>query len=387
MDKFEFDIVTKATYLKDYVILFDSNSSSLLLYDYKGSLLDEKRIYFYINDIYIIDDNYLLIKKSNNTLIRIKIFFNTINFIDKIITDKIKIYDLIYIKKSKLLVINFGSLIGIWDIDSLHKNPIQIIDNNQSLYLLNFDSNLFISYGFNNISIFQKTNNIELYQLSTILNYNIDDKLNLMKLDNRTLMIVQKNEIILIDIRNMMTKNKFKFINGKGIIEPLYNKDKNIYLAFDNYIYIIRYNKYNLEIINIMEKSKLIRKENEKKREKEIILRMYPFVKSSFLSRFIEENFLNNNELFKIFIFEKIKHQIKLFHRNCEESIDEDFKIIFKKNIREIKEKRIEFKKSINFSIINGKNNYDKRDKLKKINEIKNERIRNIPNKFKKKFR
>jgi len=98
MDKFEFDIVTKATYLKDYVILFDSNSSSLLLYDYKGSLLDEKRIYFYINDIYIIDDNYLLIKKSNNALIRIKIFFNTINFIDKIITDKIKIYDLIYIK-------------------------------------------------------------------------------------------------------------------------------------------------------------------------------------------------------------------------------------------------------------------------------------------------
>jgi hypothetical protein len=77
-----------------------------------------------------------------------------------------------------------------------------------------------------------------------------------MKLDNRTLMIVQKKEIYLIDIRNMMIKNKYKFINGEGIIRPLYNEDKNIYLNFENYTYIIRYNKYNLEIINIIEKSK-----------------------------------------------------------------------------------------------------------------------------------
>ena len=77
-----------------------------------------------------------------------------------------------------------------------------------------------------------------------------------MKLDNRTLMIVQKNEIYLIDIRNMMIKNKYKLINGEDIIKPLYNEDKNIYLNFENYTYIIRYNKYNLEIINIIEKSK-----------------------------------------------------------------------------------------------------------------------------------
>ena len=69
---------------------------------------------------------------------------------------------------------------------------------------------------------------MKLYQLSTILNFDISYKLSLMKLDNRTLMIVQKNEIYLIDIRNMVTKNKFKFINGVGKIEPLYNKDKNI---------------------------------------------------------------------------------------------------------------------------------------------------------------
>jgi hypothetical protein len=65
-----------------------------------------------------------------------------------------------------------------------------------------------------------------------------------------------------------MIKSKYKFINGEGIIKPLYNKDKNIYLNFEKYKYIIRYNKYNLEII---EKSKLSEKEKEKV-EKEIVI-------------------------------------------------------------------------------------------------------------------
>ena len=394
MYKYEFDIITKATYLKDHMILFNSDSLSLLLYDNKGSLLDEKYIGFLINDIFIIDDNYIMIKKLSNILIRIKIVNNTINFIDKLFTYSLKIYDLIYIKKSKLLVINFGSFIGIWDIDSFHKNPIQII-NNWSFYLLNFNSNLFISYGYKNISIYQKTNNIKLYQLSTILNFDISYKLNLMKLDNRTLMIVQKNEIYLIDIRNMMTKNKFKFINGKGKIEPLYNKDKNIYLNFENYIYIIRYNKYNLEITNIIEKSKLIEihknKEKEKEIEKEIeleftfnLLRIYHLHKSSFMTELIREYFENFiKDLGISFFTDNDMNSIKLFHIEYGESIGGAYEMKFKKNT---KEKRIGFKKSINYSIINGKN-YDKRNKLKKIKEIKNERIRNNPNKFKKKLR
>ena len=389
MYKYEFDIITKATYLKDHMILFNSDSLSLLLYDNKGSLLDEKYIDFLINDIFIIDDNYIMIKKLHNILIGIKIVNNTINFIDTLFTDRLKIYDLIYIKKSKLLVINFGNFIGIWDIDSLHKNPIQII-NNWSFYLLNFNSNLFISYGYKNISIYQKTNNMKLYQLSTILNFDISYKLSLMKLDNRTLMIVQKNEIYLIDIRNMVTKNKFKFINGVGKIEPLYNKDKNIYLNFENYIYIIRYNKYNLEITNIIEKSKLIKldKNKEKKRKIELelfnFLRSYYLHKSSFMTKLIRENVSYYNGVTEIsFFMDNYIRFIKSFHIEYGESIGGAYEMKFKKNT---KEKRIGFKKSINYSIINGKN-YDKRNKLKKIKEIKNERIRNNPNKFKKKLR
>ena len=389
MYKYEFDIITKATYLKDHMILFNSDSLSLLLYDNKGSLLDEKYIGFLINDIFIIDDNYIMIKKLSNILIRIKIVNNTINFIDKLFTYSLKIYDLIYIKKSKLLVINFGSFIGIWDIDSFHKNPIQII-NNWSFYLLNFNSNLFISYGYKNISIYQKTNNLKLYQLSTILNFDIFYKLSLMKLDNRTLMIVQKNEIYLIDMRNMMTKNKFKFINGKGKIVPLYNNDKNIYLNIKNYIYIIRYNKYNLEITNIIEKSKLI--EIDKNKEKEIklelftlkLLRNFHLLKSSFTTQLIREIFGNYNEVTEISFFtDNYMNSIKLFHIEYGKSKGEAYEMKFKKKT---KEKRIGFKNSINYSIINGKN-YDKRNKLKKIKEIKNERIRNNPNKLKKKLR
>ena len=389
MYKYEFDIITKATYLKDHMILFNSDSLSLLLYDNKGSLLDEKYIDFLINDIFIIDDNYIMIKKLSNILIRIKIVNNTINFIDKLFTYSLKIYDLIYIKKSKLLVINFGSFIGIWDIDSFHKNPIQII-NNWSFYLLNFNSNLFISYGYKNISIYQKTNNLKLYQLSTILNFDIFYKLSLMKLDNRTLMIVQKNEIYLIDMRNMMTKNKFKFINGKGKIVPLYNNDKNIYLNIKNYIYIIRYNKYNLEITNIIEKSKLI--EIDKNKEKEIklelftlkLLRNFHLLKSSFTTQLIREIFGNYNEVTEISFFtDNYMNSIKLFHIEYGKSKGEAYEMKFKKKT---KEKRIGFKNSINYSIINGKN-YDKRNKLKKIKEIKNERIRNNPNKLKKKLR
>ena len=128
MDKFQLDIITKAKYLKNHVILFDPQSLSLLLCDLKGDLLDKKYLGFLIDDICIIDDNNILIRIFYNIIIKIKIIINSISIKDKLFI-KQKIYDLIYIKESKLLVISFEYIIGIWDIDSLHKNPIQIINN------------------------------------------------------------------------------------------------------------------------------------------------------------------------------------------------------------------------------------------------------------------
>jgi hypothetical protein len=140
MEKFQLEIITKTTYLKNHVILFDSESLSLLLCDLKGNFLDEKFIGFLIDDICIIDDNNILIRVLSNIIIKIEIINNTISIKDILFIKRQIIYDLIYIKESKLLVISFEYIIGIWDIDSLHKNPIQII-NNESRYLFNFNSN------------------------------------------------------------------------------------------------------------------------------------------------------------------------------------------------------------------------------------------------------
>ena len=397
MEKFQFEIITKATYLKNHVILFDSVSLSLLLCDLKGDLLDKKYIDFLIDDICIIDDNNILIRILYNIIIKIKIINNTISIKDTLFIKGQKIYDLIYIKESKLLVISFEHIIGIWDIDSLHKNPIQII-NNESRYLFNFNSNLFISYDHNKISFYKKTNNIILYQLSTVSTLDNNDennKSNLIKLDKITLMIAQNNEIYLIDIRNMMTKKKFRFINGKGKINLLYKKDKDIYLNFGNYLYIFKYNKYNLEIIKTIKISELkyLKQEN--------------FYSKIFLILAFNENeiFLNNNEPVKFFSFKhnysimferEIKYIIRHIFNNfnnhqliglpllfyadikIERNFESKFSSLYKK------EERSEMRKSKKNHIIIDKNNYNKRNKLKKMNIIK---IRNNPKNFKNKFR
>jgi len=406
MDEFKYDNIIKGINLKNYMIKFEPLSKSLLLYNLKGILLDKKYIDFLINDICIIDDNYILIRIFYNILIKIKIFNNTIEISDKLFIKKLKIYDFIYIKESKLLIISFETIIGIWDINSLLKNPIQIIKN-YSHNLFNFNLNKFISYDNIKVSIYQKTNNIKLYQLSTILtldnNYSVNN-LRMERLDIRTLMIAQKNEIYLIDIRNMTTKKKYKFINGKVEINSLYIKEKNIYLNIGNYLYTIRYNKSNLEIIAII---------------KEHQLKEYYIPLSSAIKAKLEnENILNNNESIKFFSFKQensikfIKEEIRLQNNN---NNNDEFSLIntklqlygcldflkyyiyqlkcdkdkVKSNIFDRRaliqnERRNEVRKSKKYPIKIFKSNYDKRSKFKKMNKIK---IRNNPNKLKKKYR
>ena len=182
MDYFKLDIIKEGIYLKNHMIKFIPETQSLLLYDLEGVLLDEQNFKYIIDDICIIDDNYILFRKLYNLIIQIKIINNHIELIDELFIPKQNIYDFIYNKENKLLIISFETIIGIWDIDSLLKNPIQIIKIEIcSPNLLNFNSNLFIAYGDEKILIFQKTNNRNLYQLSTILdlfNFNIFNELN-----------------------------------------------------------------------------------------------------------------------------------------------------------------------------------------------------------------
>ena len=214
-------------------------------------------------------------------------------------------------------------------------------------------------------------------------------------MDKITLMIAQNNEIYLIDIRNMMTKKKFKFINGKGKINLLYKKDKDIYLNFGNYLYIFKYNKYNLEIIKTIKISELkyLKHENFDSKPNPILA-------------FNEYKiFLNNNEPVK---FSSFKHNYSIKFESVieyivhymfdnfsdrqliylpqthyadikiERNLESKFSSLYKK------EERSEMRKSKKNHIIIDKNNYNKRNKLKKMNIIK---IRNNPKNFKNKFR
>lgn len=410
MDK----VLEEGIYLKNHMIKFAPDSKSLLLYDLKGVLLDRKFIEFLIDDFCIIDDNYILFRISHNIIIKIKIINNNIEINDKLLINYQKIIDFIYIKESKLIIINFVNLInfdtfiGIWDIDSLLKSPIQIINFksryyfiDNSHYLFNFNSDLFISFNYNTISIYQKTNNIKLYQLSSILTLNnnyYQYKMNLIKLDNRTIMIAIKNEVYLIDILSIKTKKALIF-DKESEIKSLYKKDKDIYLNIGNISYIIKYDKFNLEVINTIEKSIFERKESS-----------FP-ISYHIIAELEEKIILNNNEPIKFLSFKNnecsfrsesndyynLLIEINLLRKSMEILIRElaeiknhkrnsqlphdNAQIIFKVNI----EKRARIS-PINYSIITGKRNYDKRKKFKKVS-IKNEKIKNNPNKFKKKFR
>jgi len=340
-------------------------------------------IYYLIDDNCIIDDNVILVRNIYNMLMKIKIINNNLVKEDILFTKDKKIYDFIYIKESRLLVINFKSFIGIWDIDSLLKNPIQII-NNKSRYLFKFNSNLFIAYNNKNISIYQKTNNIKLYQLSSILILNNEkNKLNLLKLDNKTIMISEKNDIYLIDIRNMKTKKKYKFINGEDEIKSIYKKDKDIFINNGNYLYTIRYNKSHLEIVNIIKNSQF---EIEREIKKYLFCRPYKI-------RLENENILNCKDPIKFFSYKhelSIGNSIQMFEEKISlpsfeilEEIESSFLMREKDkgyqlvndimNIDEDKiENKFEIKNSKNYSKIIHKKNYDKKkDILKKNMKLK----------------
>ena len=361
-----------------------------------------------------------MFRKLYNIIIQIKIINNHIELIDELFIPKQNIYDFIYNKENKLLIISFETIIGIWDIDSLLKNPIQIIKIEIcSPNLLNFNSNLFIAYGVEKILIFQKANNRNLYQLSTILDLFINNilnelnfeellnnyisyKLNLLKIDNKTLMITQTKEIYFIDIRNLMIKNRFTFKNEKSEIKFLYNKNNYIHLYIGENIYTTRYNKYNLQVISKIKKSRysypgqnplIANLENEKNFYYNDNIKFFSFknnkaffycknyFKKLFLLRLIEEIFpkrisitRNISKIDLILFFDKMN------------SVKNKKEIKFETKERIEANKRFEIKNSKNYLIIFGKRNFVKRGKLKKINEINNEKIRNTT-KFKKNFR
>ena len=374
MSKLNLHIIAEGIYLKNHMIKFEPESLSLLLYDLKGILLDKIFIYHLIYDICIINNNFILTRNYYNILTKIKINNNTLEKEDILFFKDLRIYDIIYVKESKLLIISFKTFIGIWDIDSLFKNPIQII-NSKSSHLLNFNLNLFISYEHKNISIYQKTNNIKLYQLPSILtldnksNYYID----LIKLDNRTLMISKGNEIYLTDILKMKTKKNI-FIKGEYEIKYVYKKDKDIFLNYGNDLYTIRYNKFNLEIINKIKKPKFILESKIKRY----------LLERTFSIALVNDNIINDKEPIKFFSY---KHEVTIGNSiQIQESQNSQSSSFILELISSLENENL-LKEIMKIDKDKNEKRNDKRKDTFKKYEIKNEKIKNNPNKFKKKFR
>ena len=252
------DLKLNIQILKNHIIAYDYKTISL--YNLNGDLLQKWENDFEINGICPINDNYLLFI-GGFEIIEINMNNNIIEVINIISTGENYIYDFLYIKKDNLLILSYKNSINIRFIDTLYINSVQIM-NNYSIFLYNFNANLFISYDLMSISIYQRTNNINLYQVLSQLtldieNFDIKEHINLLKLDYKTLMITQFNKIYLINIQNMIVKQKYSFMSGIGYIDFVYKINKNIYLYKNNYLYVFNYNKNELILINLIYQTNL----------------------------------------------------------------------------------------------------------------------------------
>ena len=259
---------TNLRILKNFIITFDNNS--IKLFDLSGNLLDNvKFTNRNIRNIEIINDNYIIVATSISILIMI-INFELLEFIEVLIL-KTSINNIFLIKKKNLLLIDSINEIKIFDIINLNEKPIQIIYlNNCNNSCLIFNQNIFISYNYENISLYQNIKGTKIYQLSSKLKL-IGNKC-LTKLNGKILLILLNNKkLYTLNIRNMEIRqiNLPFLINKKNIkyksfihmyfelfIDDNYfiykNKD-NIYIYIKNILYYIKYNNNEFQFVGLVE--------------------------------------------------------------------------------------------------------------------------------------
>jgi len=151
--------------------------------------------------------------------------------------------DIIY-SKNNLLILSSSYGIEIWDINNSNIKQVQgFINFNQ--FILEFNKDYFITYGFKSIKIYIKIKGIKFYQLLNIFE-GFEDIINLKKLNDNTIIFQTKiNELYLIDMNEMKT-NKL-FFKKKFNIFLFITIGNNIFITNGKYIYIyniIKKNKY-----------------------------------------------------------------------------------------------------------------------------------------------
>ena len=251
--------------LSNYIISFIYKS--IELFDHKGFKLDSINCYNLnedITDICIIHNNHF-IAITDNHLMEIYINNNKLE-VENIILGFMLIIDNLYIKIYNLFIISYQYNIKIFDINSLQKEPIQTINNTSFSSLLYWKKDSFIIYNKNaiidsTISLFQinRNNYIELIsKFEFINNNNIVTGIillykNILKLDDRSIMIEKNNYIYLMKIPKMNLYKKYDFCLNLEMIKFINKIEDKIFIFTNNKIFIINYNKNELNLKQIID--------------------------------------------------------------------------------------------------------------------------------------
>jgi len=257
--------------LKNHIVTF--NGLFIYLYSTEGNLLDSIKINYEkaIIDICIIN-NYYLIGFTVNDLFKINIKDEHLEIKDNILGKKKKnlndndyifdekILDAFYSEINKILVISYDNHIEIRDFNFLNQKPIQIIYKDNS-FLLNMNKDLFITFDEDSFSLYEKITGTKYYQL--LSKKVIPIKLNknyirLLKLDNKTLMVSNNENILfLINIKTMKIIEEIYFMAYAGEIDFINKIENNIYISKNNILLEFNYIKGQMTLINTKEQNNL----------------------------------------------------------------------------------------------------------------------------------
>ena len=257
--------------IKNHIVTF--NGLFIYLYSIEGNLLDSIKINYEkaIIDICIINNCYL-IGFTVNDLFKINIKDEHLEIKDNILGKKKKnlndndyifdkdILNVLYSEKNELLIISYYHHIEIKDINFLNQKPIQIIYKDNS-FLLNMNKDLFIAFDEDSISLYQKITGKKYYQL--LSKKVIPIKLNknyirLLKLDNKTLMVSNNENILfLINIKTMKIIEEIYFMAYAGEIDFINKIENNIYIYKNNILLEFNYIKGQMTLINSKEQNNL----------------------------------------------------------------------------------------------------------------------------------
>ncbi len=246
--------------LKNHIITFNNNLINL--YNLNGLILDKIEISQRIANLYKMNDNNYFIVISGINLFKIYI-----------ICDKLLVYNIIKLKelfidclalKNEIFILSSSENIKIFNMNSSYKEPIQIINNCKYPHLFNWNDDLFITYNSSFISLYKRICGTKSFQLMSIIkiiqkdDFYIYKLLKLLKLDNKTLMMLNNKNIYLIDIKKMKINHEIYFFNRFNYTKFIYKIKNNIYIFCKYKLFMFQYFKNRMILIKIIKENELV---------------------------------------------------------------------------------------------------------------------------------